>query len=112
MALRSIPFALLLLVPLLPAVAHGQTPGDRDLIRERQERLLQEQERRLDELRQLPGSAPDVIEAPAPTDEQCFAIEQISLSGARSDVYSHRYSQANCKRKAAVGRPTHYWPKH
>ncbi|WP_423836509.1 hypothetical protein [Stutzerimonas stutzeri] len=30
-------------------------PGDRDLIRDRQERLLEEQRRRLEELQQLPG---------------------------------------------------------
>lgn len=32
-----------------------QTPGDRDLIRDRQQQLLQEQQKRLEELQQLPG---------------------------------------------------------
>jgi len=81
MPFRNSP-VLLLLVPLVSAAAHGQTPGDRDLIRERQERVLQEQERRLDELRQLPGNVPEAIDAPPPVDEPCFTIEQISLSGA------------------------------
>ncbi|MDH4655033.1 hypothetical protein FUT48_07315 [Pseudomonas sp. JG-B] len=48
--------------------AHGLasadvSPGDRDLIRDRQERLLQEQQKRLEELQQLPGKG---VEAAAP----------------------------------------------
>lgn len=82
MARRRIPLASLLAIALLPPATYGQTPGDRDLIRERQERLLQEQERRLEELRQLPGEAPVAAEPPAPTDERCFDIQQISLQGA------------------------------
>lgn len=65
----------------LPVIALAQTPGDRELIRERQERLLQEQQRRLDELQQLPGDAPKLQAAPV-EDERCFAIEQIRLEGA------------------------------
>lgn len=33
-------------------------PGERDLIRDRQERLLEEQRQRLEELKQLPGAKP------------------------------------------------------
>ncbi|OEC33135.1 hemolysin activation/secretion protein [Pseudomonas cuatrocienegasensis] len=66
----------------IPVVALAQTPGDRELIRERQERLLQEQQRRLDELRQLPGEAPQLESAPT-QDERCFEIEQIRLEGAQ-----------------------------
>ncbi|MBJ7548010.1 ShlB/FhaC/HecB family hemolysin secretion/activation protein, partial [Pseudomonas sp. OA3] len=65
----------------LPAIALAQTPGDRELIRERQERLLQEQQRRLEELQQLPGERPQLQTAPV-EDERCFDIEQIRLEGA------------------------------
>ena len=55
---------LCLVVAALNALppAFAATPGDQDLIRDRQDRLLQEQQRRLEELRELPGS-----EAPAAT---------------------------------------------
>jgi len=57
-------------------------PGDRDLIRDRQERLLEEQRRRLEELQQLPGREPHVP-SPQPTaDERCFEIRTIRLQGA------------------------------
>lgn len=60
------------------------TPGEQDLIRDRQDRLLQEQRRRLEELKDLPGkqSAP---QAPAaPVDTRCFDIKRIELKGADS----------------------------
>ncbi|MBS9760741.1 hypothetical protein [Pseudomonas mosselii] len=58
----------LVLLPLLAGAAPFQTPGDRDLIRDRQENLLQEQRKRLEELQQLPGrQAP---QAPAQPPEQ------------------------------------------
>tara|TARA_R100001244_G_scaffold10690_17_gene12770 strand:+ start:6471 stop:8126 length:1656 start_codon:yes stop_codon:yes gene_type:complete len=67
---------------LVSTAAHAQTPGDQDLIRERQQRLLQEQQQRLEELRQLPGEAAQ-LPAEAPVEEtRCFNIEQINLSGA------------------------------
>lgn len=74
--------AVWLMCALVPAVSLAQTPGDRDLIRERQERLQQEQERRLDELRQLPGKVEQLPAQPVAEDERCFAIEQINLVGA------------------------------
>lgn len=46
--------ALLCLSPL-NTVHAAPTPGDTDLIRERQDRLLEEQRRRLEELKELPG---------------------------------------------------------
>ena len=46
--------ALLCLSPLQTALA-APTPGETDLIRERQNRLLEEQQRRLVELKDLPG---------------------------------------------------------
>ncbi|MCL8303216.1 ShlB/FhaC/HecB family hemolysin secretion/activation protein, partial [Pseudomonas mosselii] len=56
--------ALCALVSLLccPA-AWAVSPGDQDLIRDRQDRLLEEQQRRLEELRNLPGKAAEPGEA-------------------------------------------------
>lgn len=73
---------LLATSPLLALAAN--TPGDQDLIRDRQERLLQEQQRRLDELKDLPGktAAPQVPSAPA--DARCFTINAIDIKGADS----------------------------
>ncbi|WP_332847347.1 ShlB/FhaC/HecB family hemolysin secretion/activation protein [Pseudomonas lactucae] len=60
------------------------TPGDQDLIRDRQNRLLEEQQRRLQELKDLPGKAAKP-EAPAtPADTRCFPIQDIELKGADS----------------------------
>ena len=64
-------------------VAHAQAlPGDRELIRERQERVLEEQRRRLQELQQLPGERAVVPPASPQPEAQCFAIQRIRLSGA------------------------------
>lgn len=61
--------------------ANTPLPGERDLIRDRQERLLEEQRRRLEELQQLPGrDATDV--QPVPEDQRCFDIRIINLKGA------------------------------
>lgn len=73
---------VLALLPLYAAAATPPSPGDRDLIRDRQERLLQEQQKRLQELQNLPGK-----DAPAPAtgsgaDTRCFDIRQITLQGA------------------------------
>lgn len=76
------PLAIWLLLCVAPVFAAAQTPGDLELIRERQERLLQEQQRRLEELRQLPGEAePSPIE-PGVEPERCFEIRRIRLEGA------------------------------
>lgn len=56
-------------------------PGDRELIRERQERLLDEQRQRIDELRQLPGE-PEEAPAEAAVEERCLDIHHIELQGA------------------------------
>ncbi|THF63547.1 ShlB/FhaC/HecB family hemolysin secretion/activation protein [Pseudothauera rhizosphaerae] len=56
-------------------------PGDLDLSRERQERLLQEQQRRLQELHQLPGAVPKPAEPPVEPGK-CFEIRRIELKGA------------------------------
>ncbi|THF66296.1 ShlB/FhaC/HecB family hemolysin secretion/activation protein [Pseudothauera nasutitermitis] len=62
---------------------HAQSllPGDLDLNRERQERLLQEQQRRLQELRELPGVMPAPAEKPAEPGK-CFDIQRIELQGS------------------------------
>ncbi|PRB95164.1 ShlB family hemolysin secretion/activation protein, partial [Pseudomonas cedrina] len=41
----------------LNSASAAPTPGDQDLIRDRQNRLLEEQQRRLQELQDLPGKA-------------------------------------------------------
>ena len=58
------------------------TPGVTDLIRDRQDRLLEEQQRRLDELKDLPGKAAAPAKPAAPADTRCFAIKTIELTGA------------------------------
>lgn len=69
-------------LPLFAFAATPPSPGDRDLIRDRQERLLQEQQRRLQDLQNLPGQN---IPAPTPgtaEDTRCFDIRTITLQGA------------------------------
>ncbi|WP_304650866.1 ShlB/FhaC/HecB family hemolysin secretion/activation protein [Pseudomonas asgharzadehiana] len=74
---------LLTYVSLNSAMA-APTPGDQDLIRDRQNRLLEEQRRRLEELQDLPGKG-STSEAPAlPADIRCFPIQDIELKGADS----------------------------
>jgi hemolysin activation/secretion protein len=60
------------------------TPGDQDLIRDRQNRLLEEQRRRLDELQDLPGKASKPETPALPADTRCFPIQDIELKGADS----------------------------
>ncbi|KRA10556.1 ShlB/FhaC/HecB family hemolysin secretion/activation protein [Pseudomonas sp. Root569] len=81
--------ALLTCLSLNSAFA-APTPGDQDLIRDRQNRLLEEQQRRLQELQDLPGKA-DKPQAPAtPADTRCFPIKDIELKGADSLPASDR----------------------
>ncbi|HCN45277.1 MAG TPA: ShlB family hemolysin secretion/activation protein, partial [Pseudomonas sp.] len=62
--------------------AFAATPGEQDLIRDRQDRLLLEQQRRLEELRDLPGQqAPQPI-APTAPDARCFPVDTIEIKGA------------------------------
>ncbi|SEC99638.1 hemolysin activation/secretion protein [Pseudomonas frederiksbergensis] len=75
--------ALLCLSPLNLANA-APTPGDTDLIRERQDRLLEEQRRRLEELKELPGKEVKPTPPTAPADTRCFPIKDIELKGADS----------------------------
>ncbi|MDD2089140.1 ShlB/FhaC/HecB family hemolysin secretion/activation protein [Pseudomonas guariconensis] len=66
------------------------SPGDQDLIRERQNRLLEEQQRRLEELRSLPGKAAQPTPSQRPEDVRCFDISTIELKGADSLSASDR----------------------
>ena len=75
--------ALLCLSPLNLAYA-TPTPGDTDLIRERQDRLLEEQRRRLEELKELPGKQIQPTQPATPADSRCFPIKDIKLKGADS----------------------------
>ncbi len=58
------------------------TPGVTDLIRDRQDRLLEEQQRRLEELKDLPGKAAALAKPTAPVETHCFPIKTIELAGA------------------------------
>lgn len=60
------------------------TPGDQDLIRDRQNRLLEEQSRRLQELQDLPGKQTKPTAPTTPADTRCFPIQAIELKGADS----------------------------
>ena len=75
--------ALLCLSPL-NTVHAAPTPGDTDLIRERQDRLLEEQRRRLEELKELPGKPAKPVQPAAPVDRRCFPIKDIELKGVDS----------------------------
>ncbi|MFK3797211.1 ShlB/FhaC/HecB family hemolysin secretion/activation protein, partial [Pseudomonas sp. NPDC088444] len=79
---------LLTVAPLL--VIAAPTPGDQDLIRDRQDRLLQEQQRRLEELKDLPGKQAAPVQPSAPADTRCFTINSIELKGADSLSESER----------------------
>ncbi len=60
----------------------ASNPGDTDLIRDRQDRLLEEQRQRLDQLKELPGKTPSAVAPAAPVDSRCFLIKTIELTGA------------------------------
>ncbi|WP_416772944.1 ShlB/FhaC/HecB family hemolysin secretion/activation protein [Pseudomonas sp. RHF3.3-3] len=66
------------------AASLDNTPGITDLIRDRQDRLLEEQRRRLEELKDLPGKSATPVAPQAPVDSRCFPIKTIDLQGADS----------------------------
>ncbi|WP_395609743.1 ShlB/FhaC/HecB family hemolysin secretion/activation protein [Pseudomonas sp. B22129] len=74
---------LLVCLGLNSAIA-APTPGDQDLIRDRQNRLLEEQQRRLEELKDLPGKEAKPQAPATPADTRCFPIKDIQLQGADS----------------------------
>lgn len=57
------------------------TPGEQDLLLERQQRLLDDQQRRLDDLRNLPGEQKTAPAAPSDAPARCFTIERVQLEG-------------------------------
>ncbi|PMZ87791.1 MULTISPECIES: ShlB/FhaC/HecB family hemolysin secretion/activation protein [unclassified Pseudomonas] len=69
---------------LCSPLAWAVSPGDQDLIRERQNRLLEEQQRRLEDLRNLPGESAQPTQQQRPEDTRCFDIHTIELKGADS----------------------------
>ncbi len=73
--------AICCLSPWISSLA-VELPGDRELIRERQQQLLDEQRQRLEELRQLPGRELQLESAEPSADEVCFDIRRIRLDGA------------------------------
>lgn len=78
-------FCALLLSLFAQNSAHAATnPGDQELIRDRQNRLLEEQRRRLEELKELPGKEVVPSAPGAPVDTRCFPIKDIELKGADS----------------------------
>ena len=76
--------SLLLAYLSLNSAMAAPTPGDQDLIRDRQNRLLEEQRRRLEELQDLPGKGTTPQAPAAPADTRCFPIKDIELKGADS----------------------------
>ncbi|XXE57670.1 ShlB/FhaC/HecB family hemolysin secretion/activation protein [Pseudomonas sp. R1-18] len=76
--------AVLVLLVLVPFYSVAATPGEQDLIRDRQDRLLEEQRRRLEDLKDLPGKQSLPVAPAAPADERCFTIQRIELKGAES----------------------------
>ncbi|TFF42011.1 ShlB/FhaC/HecB family hemolysin secretion/activation protein [Pseudomonas sp. RIT623] len=84
---------LCLAVTLNPAMAASPIlPGDQELIRDRQNRLLEEQQRRLEELKDLPGERTAPATPTAPSQNRCFAIKTIELKGADALSASERDS--------------------
>ncbi|MBB4820200.1 hemolysin activation/secretion protein [Pseudomonas alcaligenes] len=79
---RSFSLTLLILVLLpLGAASAAPLPGDRDLIRERQQHLIEEQRKRLEELQQLPLQ-PEQLEPGQDEDGHCLNVSRIRLQGA------------------------------
>lgn len=77
--------AIFLAFAVMPIMANGApSPGEQDLIRDRQDRLLEEQRRRLEELKDLPGSQKAPSAPATPADTRCFPIKTIQLKGADS----------------------------
>ena len=74
----------------LNSATAAPTPGDQDLIRDRQNRLLEEQQRRLQELQDLPGKEAKPQAPALPADTRCFPIKDIEIKGADSLAASDR----------------------
>lgn len=79
---RAKGFAALFFLLVTSTLAQAQLPLDRELSHERQERLLQEQQRRLEELQSLPGRELSAPSLPADESAACVQVQTIELSGA------------------------------
>lgn len=83
---RVLPLCLWLLAfpttTTLAAQPGATSPGDQELIRKRQDRLLDEQRRRLRDLQELPGKTPAAPPPITPPTDRCFQIHSIRLRGA------------------------------
>ncbi|MBK5539706.1 ShlB/FhaC/HecB family hemolysin secretion/activation protein [Pseudomonas sp. TH05] len=78
-------FVCLLWFSAMPdATLAATNPGDQELIRDRQNRLLEEQQRRLEELKDLPGKTLAPTTPAAPADSRCFLVKTIELNGAEA----------------------------
>jgi len=55
------------------------SPSETDLIHDRQERLLQDQQKRLDELQQLPNN-PSTIKPELTDETRCFEVKNIDFT--------------------------------
>lgn len=84
MFLKAYGCALLILCYATGSLAQTQLPLDRELAHERQERLLQEQQRRLEELQALPGRELRSPSVPADDSADCLQVDSIELQGASS----------------------------
>ena len=62
--------------------APSPLPGSQQLIRERQQQLLEQQNQRIEELQNLPAAPSAPEPAPVPESSRCFAIKRIQLHGA------------------------------
>ncbi len=82
--------ALLVAFSPIAGAASISTPGDQDLIRDRQNRLLEEQHRRLEQLKELPGKEAETVAPATPSDSRCFQIDEIVLDGADALSSSER----------------------
>ncbi|MBI6634044.1 ShlB/FhaC/HecB family hemolysin secretion/activation protein [Pseudomonas paralactis] len=74
------------------AATPQNAPGITDLIRDRQDRLLEDQQRRIEELKDLPGKSAAPAAPVAPVDTRCFPIKTIELGGADALTEDERTS--------------------
>ena len=84
MFLKAYGCALLILCYATGSLAQTQLPLDRELARERQERLLQEQQRRLEELQALPRGELSEPSVTADDSADCLQVYSVELKGAHS----------------------------
>ncbi|SHE59333.1 hemolysin activation/secretion protein [Modicisalibacter ilicicola DSM 19980] len=58
-----------------------ESPATRNFIREDQQRLLEEQQQKLQELERLPGERMELPSVPTSPEAQCFPVDDIALEG-------------------------------